>query len=343
MRVVLPATVALVLAVAGYFYMTEPAGAPVGSPLMLCESYDGLPSSAAGLPDHGMVRLEGGEFTFGSDQGYAEEQPAYVARVDGFWIDQHPVTNAQFSQFVEATGYRTQAERGLTKAQLGDFPSDLVKPGSLVFSYADENSGWRFVEGASWRSPEGPESDILDRMHHPVVHVSLEDAAAYADWAGRSLPTEAQWEYAARGGLFEATFSWGNLENGRPEDMANVWQGRFPVMNLALDGFFGTSPVGCFPPNGFSLFDMGGNVWELSRTPYRPGHSVDAVDNPIGPKSGYDPRDPGVPVTVIKGGSHLCSDDYCFRYRPAARQPQPEFLSTSHIGFRTVSHEHPGG
>jgi len=337
MRIVGPIALVVTLAVSAALYFTVGSDREVPLPSTLCEGYAGLPISISGLPGHGMVRLDGGEFTFGSDQGYPEEAPAYLAQVDAFWMDRHPVTNAQFARFVDATGYRTQAERGLTEVELGDFPAALVKPGSLVFSHSPDDPGWRFVEGASWRTPEGPGSDIRDRMHHPVVHVTLADSRAYAEWAGRSLPSEAQWEYAARGGRLGATFAWGNLEDGKPENMANVWQGKFPVMNLALDGFYGTSPVGCFPANGFELFDMGGNVWELTSTPYRPGHDETSIDNPDGPEQGYDPRDPDVPVTVIKGGSHLCSEDFCFRYRPSARQPQPVFLSTSHIGFRTVS------
>nr|MCS5560539.1 formylglycine-generating enzyme family protein [Marinobacter nauticus] len=232
-------------------------------------------------------------------------------------------------------------ERGLTKDQLGSFPLALVNPGSLVFSQSVSDPGWRFVEGASWRMPEGPGSDIQSRMHHPVVHVALVDAQAYADWAGRQLPSESEWEYAARGGRMDAPFAWGDLNDGAPKDMANVWQGRFPVMNLALDGYHGTSPVGCFPANAFGLFDMGGNVWELTASPYSPGHDKGVVESSKEWVQGYDPRDPGVPVNVIKGGSHLCSEEHCFRYRPAARQPQPVYLSTSHVGFRTVSQNEP--
>lgn len=337
MKLVVSTVLMVTLAVSATVHLTVAGDSEVPPPSTLCEGYAGLPESVRGSPDHGMVRLAGGEFTFGSDKGYPEEAPAYLARVDAFWMDRHPVTNAQFARFADTTGYRTQAERGLTEAELGDFRAALVKPGSLVFSHSQNDPGWRFVEGASWRAPEGPGSDIQGRMHHPVVHITLDDGEAYAEWAGRSLPSEAQWEYAARGGRLGATFAWGNLEDGKPEEMANVWQGRFPVMNLAVDGFYGTSPVGCFPVNGFDLFDMGGNVWELTGTPYRPGRDEASVDNPRGIEDGYDPRDPGVPVTVIKGGSHLCSEEYCFRYRPAARQPQPVFLSTSHIGFRTIS------
>lgn len=310
-------------------------------PALLCEDYTGLPPARQGEARQGMIRLDGGGFTLGSDRWYPEERPARRASVDGFWIDRHPVTNAQFAAFVAATGYLTRAERGLPAEALEGLPPAAARPGSLVFGRAPADPGWRFVPGAHWRQPEGPGSDIGERMHHPVVHITYEDAKAYAEWAGRALPTEAQLEYAARGGLEDADFAWGAPP---PEvaAVANTWQGAFPLRDLGTDGYRGTSPVGCYPGNGYGLFDMGGNVWELTRTWYRPGHEPEPGHNPQGPDSSLDPRDPGMPVKVIKGGSHLCSPDYCLRYRPSARQPQLLYLGSSHIGFRTVSGTPPG-
>lgn len=304
-------------------------------PMLLCEGYSGLPAERQGKARQGMIYLEGGSFTLGSERWYPEERPARQASVDGFWIDRHPVTNAQFAAFVKATGHQTRAELGLPEQALEGLPVTANQPGSLVFSRDSKDSGWRFVPGAYWHQPEGPGSDIEERMHHPVVHVTYEDARAYANWVGRSLPTEAQLEYAARGGLEDEDFAWG----APPPDVAavaNTWQGKFPYRDLGADGYRGTAPVGCYPANGYGLFDMGGNVWELTQTWYRPSHEPEPGHNPQGPDTSLDPRDPGMPVKVIKGGSHLCSPDYCLRYRPSARQPQLLYLGTSHIGFRTV-------
>ncbi|WAC00072.1 MULTISPECIES: formylglycine-generating enzyme family protein [Pseudomonas] len=307
------------------------------APVLLCEGYSGLP----GRQD-GMVHLPGGAFTFGSDRFYDEEGPPHAAKVSGFWVDRHPVTNAQFARFVAVTGYRTQAERGISAEADPTLPDTLRVPGAMVFQQGPKvlAPGWQFVPGASWRHPQGPGSDLAGLENHPVVQVTLEDAQAYARWAGRALPSEAQLEYAMRGGLDDADFSWGKTELPKGKLMANTWQGQFPYNNTAADGFSGTSPVGCFPANRFGVFDAGGNVWELTRTGYRPGHDArrDAALDPPGPalSESYDPTEPGVPVVVIKGGSHLCSADLCMRYRPSARQPQPVFIATSHVGFRTV-------
>ncbi|TWI52693.1 formylglycine-generating enzyme required for sulfatase activity [Pseudomonas duriflava] len=306
-------------------------------PAYLCETYSGIPLGQQGQEFAGMVLLLGGSFTLGSERFYPEERPARTVSVDDFWIDRHPVTNAQFARFVAATGYRTQAERGLSGEAAQGLPFEATVPGSLVFSRASERPGWRFLAGTDWRHPDGPGSSIEHRMNHPVVHVTYDDAKAYAEWLGRELPSEAQLEYAARGGLQDADYAWGNAPLDHTHPQANTWQGDFPFNDIGADGHRGTSPVGCYPPNGFNLFDTGGNVWELTRTWYRPGHEESDSHNPEGPDTSLDPREPGVPVKVIKGGSHLCSSNYCLRYRPSARQPQVTYLGTSHIGFRTVS------
>ncbi|WP_420170654.1 formylglycine-generating enzyme family protein [Pseudomonas alloputida] len=312
------------------------------APALLCTGYSGLPAQRQGPWRDGMVHVPGGEFSFGSSRFYDEEGPPHPAKVSGFWIDVHPVTNAQFARFVKATGYVTHAERGTRIEDDPALPDALRVPGAMVFHQgADELSpGWQFVPGANWRHPQGPGSSLAGLDNHPVVQIALEDAQAYAHWAGRELPSEAQLEYAMRGGLTDADFSWGTTEQPKGKLMANTWQGQFPYRNAAKDGFTGTSPVGCLPANGFGLFDAGGNVWELTRTGYRPGHDAqrDAKLDPSGPalSDSFDPADPGVPVAVIKGGSHLCSADRCMRYRPSARQPQPVFMTTSHVGFRTI-------
>ena len=309
--------------------------APAGTPL-LCERYGGVPEARG--PRAGMVKLPAGRFTMGSDDHYPEEALSREVKVDGFWIDRHDVTNAQFARFVAATGHVSVAERTPTvAAKAGAAPA----AGSAVFVFPKDGrpGAWRFIAGADWRHPQGPGSSIEGRANHPVVQIAYEDALAYARWLGRELPTEAQWEYASRGGLEAQPYAWGEAftPDGRP--MANTWQGPFPLVNTGDDRFMGTSPVGCFPANGYGLYDMAGNVWQWTRSWYRPGHSGQAETNPLGPhqRDAYDTRQPGVPVLVIKGGSHLCAPNYCARYRPAARQPQDPSFGTSHIGFRTVA------
>jgi formylglycine-generating enzyme len=282
-----------------------------------------------------MVRLAGGAFTMGSDRFYPEERPARRVAVEGFRIDRHPVTVRDFRQFVAETGHVTLAERQPDPADYpGADPADVV-PGSLVFrgtrgpvDLRDVRSWWAYVPGATWRHPEGPGSRISGRQDHPVVHVGWDDAVAYAAWVGKALPTEAEWEYAARGGLEGATYAWGDdvAPEGRP--MANTWHGEFPWQNLRTDGYERTSPVGAFPPNGHGLFDVTGNVWEWT---------ADAWSDRAGGAC-CSPRDDGERYErrVIKGGSHLCAPSYCLRYRPAARQGETIDTSTSHIGFRCV-------
>ncbi len=273
------------------------------------------------------VLISGGSFVMGTNTGYTDEGPEQTREIQNLWIDRHEVTNAQFAAFVEATGYVTVAERGV----------DGVK-GSAVFIAPSADtpmsavSWWKFIEGASWRHPDGPGSSIADKEYYPVIHIALEDAKAYAAWAGRRLPTEEEWEFAARGGLGGATYEWGEEKPDDGAPKANTWQGMFPVINTKKDGFEGLAPTGCFKPNGFGLYDMTGNVWEWTSTAYYAQHASREQK----PGDGHDPRQPGVPVNVVKGGSYLCAENYCVRYRPAARHPQDHNLGTSHIGFRTV-------
>jgi formylglycine-generating enzyme len=288
----------------------------------------------------GMAWIPAGTFRMGDDRFYPEEAPVRKVHVDGFWMDEHPVTAAAFRRFVRETGYVTVAERELDPEDYPDADQDSLVPGSLVFrrtsgpvDLRDVRNWWHYVPGASWKRPEGKGSTVNGRDRHPVVHVAYEDAAAYAAWAGKALPTEAEWELAARGGLNGAAFAWGDehFPGGRPA--ANTWQGEFPWQNLKLDGFEGTSPVGRFPANGYGLYDMCGNVWEWTTDFFVP-HGAEAPRACCGP-----PIAPGerFPRRVIKGGSHLCAPNYCLRYRPAARQGEAVDTSTSHIGFRCVS------
>jgi formylglycine-generating enzyme required for sulfatase activity len=269
----------------------------------------------------------------GADDFYPEEQPVRRVDVAGFWIDVHPVTVAEFRSFVKATGYVTVAERPPEPADYPEADPALLVPGSLVFQptrgpvdLRDHRAWWAYVPGASWRRPEGFGSDVYTRARHPVTHVAYADADAYAAWAGRELPTEAEWEYASRGGIEGATYAWGDEEfpNGRP--MANTWQGEFPWQNLRIDGFDRTSPWTAFPPNGYGLYDMTGNVWEWTCDRYRSAAACGGCG------SGGD----AFPRNVIKGGSHLCAPSYCLRYRPAARQGETIDTSTCHIGFRCI-------
>ncbi|MDR7039211.1 formylglycine-generating enzyme required for sulfatase activity [Methylobacterium sp. BE186] len=307
-------------------------------------------------PSPGMVFVPGGTFRMGSDRHYPEEAPVHRVCVDGFWIDRTPVTNAQFRAFVRDTGYVTLAER---QPNPKDYPGALphmLQPGSLVFrppkgmvDLRDWSSWWRFKFGAHWRRPSGPGSSIAGLDEHPVVHIAYADAEAYAAWAGKELPTEAEWEYAARGGLDGAEFAWGETFMPGGRHMANTWQGAFPHENRAEDGYERTSPVTAFPPNGYGLHDMIGNVWEWTADFFAPQHSANsskACCVPENPRGGgesgsYDPCLPAIriPRRVLKGGSHLCAPNYCRRYRPAARHPQPVDSSTSHIGFRCIARE----
>jgi formylglycine-generating enzyme required for sulfatase activity len=287
-----------------------------------------------------LVDLPGGSFRMGSTSYYPEEAPIHTATVGAIAVERHPVTNAQFAEFVAATGYVTVAEQPIDPALYpGVDPGDL-QPGAMVFrptpgpvDLRDWRQWWDWAPGASWRQPFGPKSDVASKADHPVVQVAYPDAAAYARWAGRRLPTEAEWEYAARGGT-ATTYPWGDEEKPGGQLMANTWQGRFPYRNDGALGWTGTSPVGTFPPNGFGLLDTIGNVWEWTVTEFSTHHRLDQPPKACCAPSG--PPDQTV-SQALKGGSHLCAPEYCHRYRPAARSPQSQDTATTHIGFRCVA------
>jgi formylglycine-generating enzyme required for sulfatase activity len=285
----------------------------------------------------GMIWVPGGSFLMGSNDFYREERPVRLESVPGFWMDPHPVTNAQFRKFVAATGYVTFSERPPDPAMYPDADPSLVVPGSLVFrkppgpvDLRDYRAWWEYLPGADWRHPEGPGSVIDDRDDHPVVHVTYEDACTYAAWAGKELPAESEWEFAARGGLDGAPYAWGDVPAPEGRAMANTWQGRFPWENLKTDGYEGTSPVHAFPANRYGLYDMIGNVWEWTASVFAPAEHFK--------KSCCGPDEPGGHAArrVVKGGSHLCAPNYCLRYRPAARQGEAVDTSACHIGFRCI-------
>ncbi len=298
-----------------------------------------------------LVELPGGSFPMGSTTFYPDEAPVHTATVAAFAVERHPVTTAQFAEFVADTGFVTVAERELDPALFPGAAPELLVPGGMVFRAAagpvdlsDWRQWWIWSPGASWRHPFGPDSDVADRADHPVVQVAYPDAAAYARWAGRRLPTEAEWEYAAAAGS-TTTYPWGDDVAPAGQLMANTWQGRFPHRNDGALGWVGTSPVGTFPANPFGLFDMIGNVWEWTTTVYSASHrppsaGTDPCCGPVGAAgsatSGGAAPDPAVNQT-LKGGSHLCAPEYCHRYRPAARSPQSQDSATTHIGFRCVA------
>ncbi|WP_310539240.1 formylglycine-generating enzyme family protein [Phenylobacterium sp.] len=292
---------------------------------------------AAGARRPGMTWIPGGAFRMGSDHHYAEEAPARDARVDGFWIDTAPVTNRQFARFVRETGWTTFAEIAPNPADYPGAPRESLVAGSLVFTPPAgpvplDNPGgwWRYAAGADWRHPLGPESGLAGLWEHPVVHVAWSDVEAYAVWAGADLPTEAEWEFAARGGLTDTEFAWGDELSPKGWLMANTWQGGFPHQSLKPNGRFRTSKVGSFPANGYGLSDMIGNVWEWTRD----GWSAPSPTASPCCGDSFDPDAPTIARKVLKGGSHLCAPTYCRRYRPAARHAQSIDSCTSHIGFR---------
>jgi formylglycine-generating enzyme required for sulfatase activity len=312
----------------------------------------------APVSHEGMVWIEGGEFTRGAtdERGRKDELPAHTAKVDGFWMDETEVTNRQFAEFVNATGYVTIAEKKPDweeiKKQLPPGtpkpPDEVLVAASLTFhspnqpvSLNNAAQWWEWTPGASWKQPQGPGSSIEGKEDYPVVHVAWDDAVAYANWAGKRLPTEAEWEYAARGGLKEKSFPWGDDPVEKSGFMANIWQGDFPVTDKAEDGFKGIAPIKSFEPNPYGLYDMAGNVWEWTQDWYREDYYSRITDevsvNPQGPKDSYDPQEPTVPKKVVKGGSFLCNVSYCEGYRVSAKMKSSADTGLEHTGFRCVS------
>jgi len=317
------------------------------------------PAGAGGVTQPGdppfpdMVWIPGGTFRMGSDKHYPEEAPTHRVTVDGFWMDRYPVTNARFREFVEVTGHVTFAE---LPPNPDDYPGalpEMLYPGSLVFQkpvmrvdLRDSHQWWAFARGADWVHPHGAGSNLKGLSNHPVVHVAYKDVEAYAAWVQKELPTEAEWEFAARAGLDGAEYAWGDELVPNGQYMANTWQGEFPWQNEQLDRWEFTSPVDAFPPNAYGVYDMIGNTWEWTTDWYRPRHTEEkekACCIPRNPRGGlahqsYDPRDPEIriPRKVLKGGSHLCAPNYCRRYRPAARFPEPIDTSASHVSFRCI-------
>lgn len=306
----------------------------------------------AGTATSNMVWIPGGAFQMGSADFYIEERPVHTVSVDGFWIDAAPVINKDYARFVDETGYVTVAEHDLNADDYPGIRPENIAAGSLVFTQSagpvdlgNPGNWWRFIKGAHWRVPDGENSN-QDLGQHPVVQMAYEDAEAYASWIGKSLPTEAEWEYAARGGVDGATFPWGDEPYPDGRVMANTWEGDFPWKNTDNNGYIRTSPVGAYPPNDYGLVDMVGNVWEWTQDWWSSTHQFlnEAACCAPGNRRGgamqnsYDPDQPGVniPRKVLKGGSHLCAPNYCLRYRPAARIPQMIESATSHIGFRCM-------
>jgi sulfatase modifying factor 1 len=304
-------------------------------------------SDAHRSPDS-MVWIPGGRFWMGTNH-MADAQPLHEVEVTGFWMDRTDVTNEEFARFVKATGYVTIAERPLDPKEFPNLAPEDLAPGSVVFtppagsvSLQDPLVWWRFVRGANWRHPNGPDSDLHGKGKYPVVQIAWPDAMAYAKWAGKRLPTEAEWECAARGGRDRQNYPWGNELNPKRKWMANTFQGHFPDKNTSEDGYAGVAPVASFPPNDFGLYDMAGNVWQWVSDWYRPdyyarlGRDGIAID-PQGPYDSFDPQEPGIPKRVQKGGSFLCTDQYCERYISGARGKGDPETGTNHLGFRCVS------
>lgn len=294
----------------------------------------------------GMRYIPEGAFLMGSDRAYPEEAPQRKVTVPGFWIDETPVTNANYATFVDATGYRTFAEEAPRPADYPGMIEALARPGSLVFEQTagpvdliDSSQWWKYRIGANWKRPRGPNSTILELGEHPVVHIAYNDAVAYADWTGKALPSETEWEYAARGGLMGQEYAWGSELAPGGHNYANYWHGLFPFANQRPEGWDFTSPVGAYPANGFGLHDMIGNVWEWTSDLFAKAQTTQSKKRCCG-GSGRTPTE-DTAVHVLKGGSFLCAENYCQRYRPSARHPQPIDTSTCHVGFRCVIREAP--
>ena len=311
-------------------------------PQMLATARDDRNKPPAPAPE-GMSWVAGGELWMG-DNDFPDARPVHRVTVDGFFMDKTEVTNAQFARFVRETGYLTVAERAPDPKDFPGVPASDLKAGSIVFSppnhAVDLNNHlqwWNYVPGASWKHPEGPASNIEGKDNYPAVHVCYDDAIAYAKWAGKRLPTEAEWEFAARGGLDRKPYTWGDEQKPGGRWPANIWQGRFPAENTAEDNFPRTAPVASFPANAWGLHDLAGNVWEWCADWYRPDYYVNSpARNPSGPADSFDPAEPGLPKRVQRGGSFLCSDLYCVRYRPGSRGKGETSSGASHLGFRCV-------
>jgi len=323
----------------GYFLTRSHEGPrPRNRPTALGHDVPSAPNT------NNMVWIPGGTFWMGSEGGNPDEQPVHQVRLDGFWIDKTEVTNEEFEKFVRATGYVTVAERKPDPKDFRGVPSDKLVPGAVVFtpppgdvSLENHYAWWQYMPGANWPNPEGPDTTIRGREKHPVVHVCWEDAIAYAKWCGKRLPSEAEWEYAARGGQDRQLYIWGKEQAPDGQWQANIWQGKFPNENTMADRFRATAPVAQFAPNGFGLYDMAGNVWEWCLDWYRPDYYAKSpAANPFGPLDSFDPNEPGLAKRVMRGGSYLCSDLYCTGYRPSARMKSSPDTGLSHTGFRCV-------
>jgi formylglycine-generating enzyme required for sulfatase activity len=299
-----------------------------------------------------MVKIPAGEFWMGDSEGHLSDAlPLVKVKLNSFWIDKYSVTNKDFAEFIESTGYITVAERPLSEADYPTLTKEQLRPASIVFlrpnhpvNFENPLAWWSLVPGANWKHPEGPQSSIFGREEFPVVQIAFEDAEAYARWKGKRLPTEAEWEYAARGGLDRKPYVWGEELHPQGTYMANTWQGNFPIHDTGEDGFVGIAPVGRFPANGYGLYDMSGNVWQWVSDWYRPDyHQVlkqqTSIVNPQGPGDSFDPQEPGVKKKVHKGGSFLCTDQYCTRFRPGTRGKGDILSGTNHLGFRLVISE----
>ena len=331
--------------------------APVPKADALAESSSSVLVNEPGPTPPGMRWIPGGTFTMGTNEPkFPDETPAHAVTLDGYWMDETEVTNAQFTEFVAATGYVTVAEKKVNREDLAgqvpdvaSIPEENLVAGSICFNSKFDPKTlrkdhplwpyqvWKYVPGANWKQPEGPDSNLEGRMDHPVVHVSWDDAKAYCIWKGHRLPTEAVWEYAARGGRVGEEYPWGNQRNPDGKWLNNIWQGEFPLQNEVTDGFRHTSPVKTFPPNDYGLYDLSGNVWEWCADWFQPDYYEHSPQrNPQGPPFGFDPLEPTIPKRVQRGGSFMCNENYCLGYRVAARMKGDVMSGTFHCGFRTV-------